>query len=147
MKLTTRQKKFADLYIKLGNATEAAIKAGYSEKTAKQTGYENLAKPYLKKYIDEKLKEISSSNIADAEEVMNYLSRVMRGESKSEVVVVEGVGDGRSSARNIKKLPDEKEQLKAAELLSKRYGLLTEKVDLKVSESSWFKETNEDEKT
>ncbi|MPN14118.1 hypothetical protein SDC9_161444 [bioreactor metagenome] len=61
---------------------------------------------------------------------MEYLTAVLRGESESEVVVVEGCGDGCSEARRINKLPDEKERLKAAELLGKRYGLFTENVKL-----------------
>ena len=83
MKLTIKQKAFADYYIQLGNATEAATKAGYSEKTAAVIGTENLTKPNVKSYIDKRLKQIESERIADAKEVMEYLTSVMRGETTS----------------------------------------------------------------
>lgn len=129
MKLTLKQKAFADYYIETGNATEAAVRAGYSKKTAKAIGSENLTKPAINEYIQERLKAIEDSRIADGDEVLRYLTSVMRGESQSEVVVVEGVGDGCSEAKRIDKSPDEKERLKAAELLGKRYRLFTEKVE------------------
>lgn len=84
----------------------------------------------IKKAIDEKLSQMQDKSIASAEEVIRYLSSVMRGESSSEVVVVEGVGDGCSEARKVKKAPDERERLKAAELLGKRYGIYSDKVNL-----------------
>lgn len=130
MKLTLKQRAFADYYIRLGNATEAAIKAGYSAKTARVIGQENLIKPALKSYIDEKLRQIEDERIAGAAEVLKYLTSVLRGESESEIVVVEGEGDGVSSAKRMKKAPDEKERLKAAELLGKRHGLFTEKLEI-----------------
>ena len=68
--------------------------------------------------------------IAKQDEVLKYLTSVMRGQSESEIVVVEGCGDGMSQAVKIKKLPDEREQLKAAELLGKRYRLFTDKVEV-----------------
>ena len=128
--LTLKQQKFADEYIISGNATEAAKKAGYSEKTAKAIGTENLTKPIIKNYIDKRLEELQSQKIADQEEVLEYLTAVLRGESRSETVVVEGVGDGCSQARAFEKAPDEKERIKAAELLGKRYRLFTDKVDV-----------------
>ena len=130
MKLTIKQKKFADEYIIRGNATEAAIKAGYAEKAAYQMGAENLKKPQIKSYIDERLEELNDRAIAKQEEVLRYLTSVVRGQSRSAVVVVEGEGDGVSSARLVTKPPDEKERLKAAELLGKRYRLFADKVEL-----------------
>lgn len=128
--MTPRQRKFCDEYLISGNGTDAAIKAGYSPKTAKQIATENLSKLDLRAYIDAKLEEISSAKTANAKEVMEYLTSVMRGESTSEIVVVEGVGDGCSEARTMNKAPDEKERLKAAELIGKRYGLFTDKVGI-----------------
>lgn len=84
----------------------------------------------IKSYIDEKLKELSDKKIADQQEVLAYLTAVLRGETQSEIVVVEGVGDGCSEARRLQKLPDEKERLKAAELLGKRMGLFKDKLDI-----------------
>lgn len=127
VKLTEKQKRFADYYIETGNASEAAIKAGYSKKTAGVIGNENLKKPYIKSYIDEQLKKMDSDRIASAEEVLKYLTSVMRGESQSEIVVIENVGDFTSEARTMSKAPDEKERLRAAELIGKRYALWTDK--------------------
>ena len=124
--MTPRQQKFCDEYLISGNATEAAIKAGYSPKTAKQTGSENLAKPDLRAYIDEQLAKIHSAKIADAEEVMKYLTSVMRGEHTEQVLKL--VGEGVQTVTDID--VSAKERLKAAELIGKRYGLFTDKVGL-----------------
>lgn len=128
--MTNKQKRFCEEYLVDCNATQAAIRAGYSEKTARQTAAEILSKPDIKNYIDELLAKMQDKTIASAEEVMRYLTSVVRGESESEIVVVEGIGDGCSDARRMLKAPDEKERLKAAELLGKRYGLFTDKVNL-----------------
>lgn len=136
LKLTIKQQRFADEYIISGNATEAAIKAGYSKKTANVIGVENLIKPNIKTYIDERLKELSDKKIANQQEVLEYLTSVLRGESSSEVVVIEGQGEGVSKAKPMQKAPDEKERLKAAELLGKRMGLFKEKVELSTDEPS-----------
>lgn len=124
--MTPRQQKFCDEYLISGNATEAAIKAGYSRKTAKQTGSENLSKPDLRAYIDEQLAKIHSAKIADAEEVMKYLTSVMRGEHTEQVLKL--VGEGVQTVTDID--VSAKERLKAAELIGKRYVLFTEKVGL-----------------
>lgn len=124
--MTPRQQKFCDEYLISGNATDAAIKAGYSRKTAKQTGSENLAKPDIRAYIDEQLAKIHSAKIADAEEVMKYLTSVMRGEHTEQVLKL--VGEGVQTVTDID--VSAKERLKAAELIGKRYGLFTDKVGL-----------------
>ena len=124
--MTPIQRKFCDEYLISGNATDAAIKAGYSRKTAKQTGSENLSKPDLRAYIDEQLAKIHSAKIADAEEVMKYLTSVMRGEHTEQVLKL--VGEGVQTVTDID--VSAKERLKAAELIGKRYGLFTEKVGL-----------------
>lgn len=128
MKLTIKQQRFADEYIISGNATAAAIMAGYAERAAYQQGAENLKKPHIKTYIDERLEAINSAKIADQTEVLQYLTAVMRGETVATEVVVEGEGDGVSCARLINKTPNEKERIRAAELLGKRYGAFTDKV-------------------
>lgn len=128
--MTKKQKRFCDEYLIDCNATQAAIRAGYSEKTARQTASEILSKPDIKKYIDEQLEKIHNDNIADASEVMTYLTSVLRGQAESEIVVVEGCGDGVSEAKQMIKHPDEKERLKAAELLGKRYGMFTDKMNI-----------------
>ena len=78
----------------------------------------------MHQYIQGRLEELQSKTIASAEEVMQYLTSVLRGESKSSVLSL--CGDGCQEV--IEKNPDEKEKLKAAELLAKRYGLLTDKI-------------------
>ena len=70
--------------------------------------------------------------IATQDEVLKYLTSVLRGESQSTEIVVEGTGDGCSEARALKKEPSEKDRLRAAELLGKRYGLYTDKVETDV---------------
>jgi len=127
-KLTEKQERFIDYYIETGNATEAAKKAGYSEKTAKQIGSENLTK--LDFFIKERLKELEDKRIAKAEEVLKYLTAAMRGEIDEEVVVVENTGDYESKARIVKKQISARERIKAAELLGKRYALFTDKLDV-----------------
>ena len=130
MKLTLKQQRFADEYIISGNIYDSLIKAGYSEKYAKSDGCKILENPSVKTYIDEKLKELSDKKIADQQEVLAYLTSVLRGETQSEIVVVEGQGEGVSRAKPIQKAPDEKERLKAAELLGKRMGLFKDKIDV-----------------
>lgn len=132
MELTPKQKAFADYYIETGNATEAAIKAGYSKKTSRVIGQENLTKPAIKTYIDEKMEQLADKRIAKAEEVLEYLTRVIRGEETEQVVVTENVGDFMSEARVINKELSAKDRIKAAELLGKRYRLFVDKVEQKV---------------
>ena len=130
MKLTEKQKRFADYYIETGNITEAAVKAGYSKKTARVIGQENLLKPAIKGYIDEKLEAMQDERTASAKEVLEFLTKSMRGEIKEEVVVVEGTGDGTSEARMIEKKIGLRDRIKSAELLGKRYRLFTDKVEV-----------------
>lgn len=130
MKLTLKQQRFADEYIISGNIYDSLIKAGYSENYAKSDGCKILENPSVKTYIDEKLKELSDKKIADQQEVLAYLTSVLRGETQSEIVVVEGQGEGVSRAKPMQKAPDEKERLKAAELLGKRMGLFKDKLDV-----------------
>ena len=131
--MTDKQKRFANEYLIDCNATQAAIRAGYSKKTARAIGNKLLTKADIKSYINEQIEKMLGENIATAEEVMRYLTSVLRGESKSQIVVVEGIGDGRSDARRMNKLPDEKERLKAAELLGKRFGMFNDKVNIEGS--------------
>ncbi len=127
--MNSKQKKFADEYLVDCNATQAAIRAGYSEKTARSIGQRMLTNVDIKSYIEEELEKLHNEKIADATEVMKYLTAVLRGEAKSEIVVVEAE-DGCSYAKHIQKKPDEKERLKAAELLGKRYGMFKDNVKI-----------------
>lgn len=117
--MNARQKKFCDEYLIDCNATQAAIRAGYSPKTAYSIGQENLKKPELKKYIDEQLERIHNKKTADAQEVIEYLTAVMRGEHTEQVLKL--VGEGVQTIANID--ISAKDRLKAAELIGKRYGM------------------------
>lgn len=116
--MSEKQKAFCDHYITTLNATEAAKLAGYSEKSARAMGSENLTKPYIKEYIDLRLAELEESRVADATEVLQYLTRVMRGEEKDQFDMDASLQD----------------RTRAAELLGKRYRLFVDKqeIDAKV---------------
>lgn len=132
-KLTAKQQRFCDEYLIDLDGTKAAIRAGYSKKTAAVIATENLRKPNIREYIDSRMEEKEKELIADQDEVLKYLTQVLRGESQSEIVVVENIGDFTSEARRIQKAPDEKERLKAAELLGKRYNLFSDKMKVDVA--------------
>lgn len=125
MALQARQELFCLEYIKDGNATQAAIRAGYSEKTAGSISTRLLQKVNIRARIDELMAEMQQEKIADAEEVLRYLTSVIRGEATEEVAVGTPIG-----TEIITKHIGGREQVKAAELLAKRYGLLTENVKL-----------------
>ena len=135
--MNPKEKAFVNEYIiNGGNAYQAALKAGYSRNTAGHAsewldktptnpdGKRHLPyKPYLREAIDARLKEIEDAKIADAKEVMRYLTSVVRKESRSQVIVIEGVGEGCTKARLMEKPPDEREALDAAKTLAKIFGL------------------------
>lgn len=115
-KLTEKQKRFADYYIELGNATQAAINAGYATKAAYQTGAENLRKPQIKSYIDDRLLEIASERIMGAQEAVELLSSIARAEITEQVVVSTMEG-----AEVVDKPPDVKTRIIAIKEILKRY--------------------------
>lgn len=138
-KLTIKQKKFADEYIKTGNATQSANNAGYSKKTARKIGSENLTKPDIKAYIDERMKELDEEAIADQKEILKGLTRQARREEKEyQVVVIQkpsyddnGNFLGMEQTPQTVEIPTQnKDSIKAWELLGKRYQLWTDKVDM-----------------
>lgn len=113
-KLTEKERIFADEYIKTTNATQSAITAGYAENSASVTGSKMLRKPKVRQYIDAVMSERSKNTIATADEVLEYLTRVMIGEEKDAFGLDVSVAD----------------RTKAAELLGKRHMLFTDKVKL-----------------
>lgn len=129
-KLTIKQKKFADEYIISGNATQAAIEAGYSKNTAINAHKNILAKPNVKAYIDERMQQLEDESIADQTEILQYLTRVIRDEETEEVLV--NIGNMEQEIRAVKL--SAKDKIKAAELLGKRWGSWTDKVDINSSE-------------
>lgn len=136
MAINDRQALFVEEFVKLGNAYQAALNAGYKPSTAvdaaKWINPETLKstseterkkyKPEIRAAIDARMAEKKSKLIASQDEVLEYLTSVMRGESSSSVLARNDLG----AEEVIEKPPDEKERLKAAELLGKRYGLYTE---------------------
>jgi len=151
-KLTAKQQRFCDEYLIDLNATQAAIRAGYSEKTAAVIATENLRKPNIKEYIENRLAEKEKDLIADQDEVMKYLTAVMRREMKESVVVTlqnkveKWVKDEDTGKLKKQTVTEESPAVveiparlsdsnKAAELLGKRYGLYTEKVEADVDMS------------
>lgn len=129
-RMTEKQKRFCDEYLACLNATQAAIKAGYAKKNARQMGAENLSKPYIRDYIDERLAEKEASLIASQDEILKYMTSVVRGESQAQIVVTVGTGDGCSEVIRVMKNPDEKERLKAAELLGRAYGIFNDRLNI-----------------
>lgn len=133
MSMTEKQKRFADEYLIDLNGTRA-YKVAYqkvkNDATAAQAASRMLRNVKVKTYIDEQLEKIHNEKTADAQEVLEYLTAVMRNEQTEEVVVVEGTGDGCSEARTMEKDTSIKDRVKAAELLGKRYSLFTDKMEL-----------------
>lgn len=131
--MTENQKRFCDEYLIDCNAT-MAYKTVYknikNDGVARRNGSRLLTNADIKKYIDTRMEELRNEKTADAQEVIEYLSAVLRGESTAQEIVVVGTGDGCSKAKTVEKAPSEKERLKAAELLGKRYALFTDKVDM-----------------
>ena len=147
MTMTPKQKRFCQEYLISLNATEAAIKAGYAKKSARSIGQENLTKPDIKNYIDEKLQEIEDSKIMDAKEVMERLTAIGRREvSEHQVVTLRNKTEKwvpTDEGGALKKMVIESEEAevvemptkvsdvnKALELMGKRHALFTDKVDL-----------------
>lgn len=103
MALTRKQQAFADYYIECGNATEAARRAGYSKKTADRTAYENLRKPEISAYIAEKCRSTDEKRIADAQEVLEFFSAVMRGEVKDQFGIDSSLSDRINAGKELMK--------------------------------------------
>ena len=125
-KLTTKQKEFADEYILSGNAMQSAIKVGYSVNYAKSQSHKLLENVGIKIYIEERLAELNSQKIADQEEILQYLTSVMRGEYREETLIGMGQGFQETTYMDV----GAKDRIKAAELLGKRYSMWTDKQEL-----------------
>jgi phage terminase small subunit len=151
-KMTAKQMLFCDEYLIDLNATQAAIRAGYSKKTAYSIGQENLKKPEICAYIEKRMAEKEAALVADQDEVMKYLTSVMRREHKEFVVVTlqnkieKWVMDKDTGKLKKQTITEESPAVvdiparladanKAAELLGKRYGMFKDNVDFKHSVS------------
>ncbi|WP_449456121.1 terminase small subunit [Streptococcus suis] len=128
-KLTIKQQRFADEYIICGNATEAAIKAGYSGKYANTNASKLLQNTTIKSYIDERLDELKSEKVANQQEVLEYLTSVMRGQTQEQTLC--SIGELGQQVIDID--VGAKDRIKAAELLGKRHRLWTDKVEAEVN--------------
>ncbi|WP_455679743.1 terminase small subunit [Streptococcus sp.] len=138
-KLTLKQQRFADEYIISANATQAAIKAGYSKKYANTNASKLLRNTTIKSYIDERLADLQSKKVADQQEVLEYLTSVMRGKETEQTII--GVGDFGQELTDIE--VSAKDRIKAAELLGKRYRMWTDKQEVEVQGTVVF--ANEDD--
>lgn len=124
--MNARQRRFCDEYLIDCNATQAAIRAGYNEATAYSQGQRLLKDVEVKSYIDEALERLHSEKTADAQEVLEYLTSVMRGQHTEQTLQL--CGEGCQTIVDIEVAA--KERLKAAELIGKRYGMFKDNVDV-----------------
>lgn len=125
-RLTKKQRRFADEYLIDCNGTKAAIRAGYSRKTANEQAAKLMANRKIKAYISEKLEELSSERLADAQEVLEYLTAVMRGQHTEEILRLNGGGVQVADHIQV----SARDRIRAAELIGKRYGMFKDNVNL-----------------
>ena len=128
-KLTEKQKRFCDFFIKTGNGAQSARLAGYKGKNLNVIASENLIKPNIKSYIDEQIAKKDSKRIMQADEVLELLTSAARGEIKEECIVNESEDKFLTKAIIKKKQITPGDRLKATQMLAKRYGLLDKKQD------------------
>ena len=124
--MNARQKRFCEEYLVDCNATQAAIRAGYSARTANEQAARLLANVSIKAYIDEKMERLHNERTADAQEVLEYLTAVMRGQQTEQTLI--SIGEGVQKVGNIE--VGARDRLKAAELIGKRFGLFKEGLEL-----------------
>lgn len=135
-KMTLKQQRFADEYIITGNLYKSAVEAGYSEKYAKSQSHKLLENVGIKNYIDVRLAKLESEKIATQEEVLQYLTSVMRGEKTEPLLVLDGEG----AQKVIEAVSNVQSRTRAAELLGKRYSMWTDKQEVtsnNVTEIVW----------
>ncbi|HLR58904.1 MAG TPA: terminase small subunit [Pseudogracilibacillus sp.] len=133
-KLTLKQQKFADEYIIIGNTEQAAIKAGYSKSYARGNAHKLVANVSIKAYIEERLEEIKSEKVATQQEVMEFLTSVMRGETHEPIPLLDG--DGYQKVVNV--TPNAQARKSAAELIGKRYAMWTDKQEVDITGAVTF---------
>jgi phage terminase small subunit len=139
MGLSTLQQKFADLFIELGNATDAYKKAGYkvkSDAVAKANASRLLTNANVKIYVENRMKELEKDSIAKQDEVLQFLTAVLRNEVREQIPL--GIGEGHQALEE--KDMSAKDRIKAAELLGKRYALFTENHNVDVTAQVVFVE-------
>jgi len=127
--MTERQKIFADHYIISLNATEAYFKAypkTKNERSAQANGSRLLSNDKVKAYIDEQLEKLKSERIADQQEVLEFLTSVMRGEVTEPLLVLDGEG----YQRVVEAKPSVATRRASAVDLGKRYGLFVDRQEI-----------------
>lgn len=126
VKITEKQKRFADEYIRTGNVS-ASYRVAYpnvkKENSASAAGSRLLKNVNVKSYIDKRLDELKKASIAEQDEILQFLTSVMRGEMTEQIPV--GIGEGAQQLED--KDAFLKDRVKAAELLGKRYIMWTDK--------------------
>ncbi|MGO2093050.1 MAG: terminase small subunit [Mammaliicoccus sciuri] len=138
MKLTRKQQLFADEYIRTGNAYQSAVSAGYSHNYAKGNIVKLLENVSVKSYIDARLEELKKESIAEQDEILQYLTSVMRGKMTDEELMLVPTGDFMSEVERHEKRADIVTRTKSAELLGKRYAMWTEKQEVEHSGAVTF---------
>lgn len=128
--MNERQKRFADEYIRTANAFQSAVRAGYSEKYASTGAHKLLENKSVKAYVEARFEELRKQSIAEQDEVLQFLTSVMRGEEVDEENIVVPKGDFLSDVEKHTKRADTAQRIKSAELLGKRYAIFTDKQEI-----------------
>jgi phage terminase small subunit len=137
-KLNLKQQAFVDEYIKTGTAYQSAIKAGYSEKYAKSSSHKLLENVGIKAEIDKRMEKLKKDAIADQDEILQYLTSVLRGEVTDQELIPIGIGKGEMEVESLEKRSDTNARTKAAELLGKRYMMWTDKQQIETTATVQF---------
>lgn len=143
--LTLKQQRFADEYIRTGNAYKSAILAGYSKNYAKARSHKLLENVGIKSAIDKRMEELKKEAIADQDEILRYLTSVIRGEITDQELIPIQVGRGEMEVEELEKRSDTNARTKAAELLGKRYRMWTEKIEAEVTTPTFVNDVPEDD--
>ena len=132
--LNDRQQLFVTEYVKDMNATKAAERAGYSKRTAYSQGQRLLKNVEIKKAVDKLLLKVRKNNVADAVEIEEYLTAVMRGKMKE----TEMINVGNFEQELVEVPAKQMTRIKAAELLGKRYSMWTDKQEIDLNQQVVF---------
>lgn len=130
--VTPKQERFIQEFIKCGNATQSAINAGYSKKTANEQASRLLAKVNIQKRLKELQEQVKNDKIMDARQMQEVLTSIILQQSEEEVLMVEGCGDGISEVVKKKKTASQADRIKAIQLLARMQGVLDNSAVLNV---------------
>ena len=133
IKLNPRQEAFVEFYLQSGNAYQSAVRAGYSENYAKADSRKIMENPNIRQAIEMRIAKTKNNRIAQTDEILEYLTSVMRNKENEEIVMNIGKGNGITEAKKVVTKVSEKDRIRAAELLAKRYGLFINKNELELN--------------